>query len=93
MPATPVEAVPAPPGAIENALGAVPIEVRVELGKAQMSMSEFSSLRPGAVVALDRFVDDPLPVRCAGVIKATGRALVSRGVLAVEINGAGQGGA
>jgi hypothetical protein len=38
-------------------------------------------------------VDDPLPVRCAGVIKATGKALVSRGVMAVEIQGAAPGGA
>jgi flagellar motor switch protein FliM len=93
MPATPVEAVPAPPGAIEEALGAVPIEVRVELGTAHMSMAEFSGLQPGAVLALDRFVDDPLPVRCAGVIKAVGKALVSRGVMAVEISGLAEGGA
>lgn len=85
QPAMPVEAVPAPPGAIEDALGQVPIELRVELGRAHLSMMELGELRPGQVLTLDRFVDDLLPVRCAGVLKAQGRALVSRGVMAVEI--------
>lgn len=92
MPVTKVDAVPAPAGAIEDALGAVPIEVRVELGSARLTMKEFSALRPGSVLGLDRFVDDPLPVSCGGVIKATGRALVTRGVIAVEIGARVDGG-
>ena len=36
-------------------------------------------------IALDRFVGDLLPVQCAGVVKAAGRALVARGLVAVEI--------
>jgi flagellar motor switch protein FliN len=84
-PAAAVEAVPAPRAAIEEVLGEVPIEVLVELGKARLTMSELRALRPGAVIALDRFVGDPVPVQCGGVVKAHGRAMVSRGAVAVEI--------
>ncbi len=84
-PATPIEAVPAAPGAIENALGQVEVEVRVELGRAALTLAELRQIRPGTILALGQFVDDPLPVQCAGVVKAYGRAVVTRGVLAVEI--------
>jgi flagellar motor switch/type III secretory pathway protein FliN len=84
-PPQPIEAVPAAPGAIEYALGQVELEVRVELGRARLSMADLKELRPGTVLTLGQFVDDPLPVQCAGVVKAYGRAVVSRGVLAVEI--------
>lgn len=85
-PPAPVEAVRVPPGAIEEALGAVPIEVRVELGRARMTMADFAELGPGDVIPLDQFVDDLLPVQCNGIVKGFGRALVSRGVMAVEVS-------
>ena len=84
-PAPRVEAVPAAPRVIQEALGAVPVEVAVELGRARMTMSQFAALRPGAVITLDRFVDDPLPVEVQGVVKAFGRAMVARNAMAVEI--------
>jgi flagellar motor switch protein FliM len=87
-PPQPIEAVPAAPGAIEYALGQVCVEVRVELGRAQLSLAELKKVRPGTILTLGQFVDDPLPVECAGVVKAYGRAVVTRGVLAVEIVGA-----
>ncbi len=85
VPPAPFESVPAPQGAIEEALGGVPIEVRVELGKIRLSMGELQRLAPGTLLPLHKFVDDPLPVALAGKVKAHGRALVSRGVMAVEI--------
>jgi flagellar motor switch protein FliM len=84
-PPVPVEAVPAPPDAIDEALGGVPIEVRVEFGRVRMPMSEFAALRPGALITLPKFVDDVLPVSCAGILKAFGRALVFRDSVAVEV--------
>jgi flagellar motor switch protein FliM len=84
-PTPPVEAVPAAPGLIEDALGAVPVDVAVELGRARLTLSELGALRPGAVITLDRFVDDPLPVEVQGVVKAHGRAMVARNAMAVEI--------
>jgi flagellar motor switch protein FliM len=84
-PPAPIEAVPAAPGALEAALGSVPVEVRVELGRTRLSMREFEKLTVGTVLTLPQFVDDALPVSCGGVIKAYGRPVVSRGVLAVQI--------
>jgi flagellar motor switch protein FliM len=81
----PVDAVPAPPGAVDAALGQVPVEVSVELGRVRLTLSELGALRPGQLLILNKFVDDLLPVRCAGKIKAWGRALVVRGAMAVEI--------
>lgn len=84
-PPQPIEAIPALPGAIETALGQVEVDVRVELGRARLSMHELKQLRPGTILTLGQFVDDALPVQCAGVVKAYGRAVVTRGVLAVEV--------
>jgi flagellar motor switch protein FliM len=84
-PPVPVEAVPAATGALEAALGRVPVEIRVELGRTRLTMRELEKLAVGTVITLPQFVDDPLPVECGGVIKAYGRAVVSRGVLAVQI--------
>lgn len=90
VPPAPVGAVPAPPGAIENALGAVPVEVSVELGRVTMTMTDLARLRPGALLPLDKFLEDPLPIRVAGKDKAQGRALIARGSLAVEVTGTTQ---
>lgn len=84
-PPQPIEAVPAAPGAIEAALGLVDVQVRVELGRARLSMRELKQLKPGTILTLGQFVDDPLPVECAGVVKAYGIAVVERGVLAVQV--------
>lgn len=85
-PPTPTEAVPASRAEIEAALGRVPVEVRVDLGCAQITMSELAELELGAVVTLSNFIDDPLPVRCGDVVKAYGRPIVDRGVLSVEVD-------
>ncbi len=72
--------------AIAAALGAVTVEVRVDLATMPMSLSELRALRPGSEITLPVFVDEPLPIYCGGVLKAWGRPVVSRGVLAVEIS-------
>jgi flagellar motor switch protein FliM len=87
QPAARVDAVPAPRGAIEEALGEVPVELRVELGRLKMTMAELAALQPGTVLPMSKFIDDPLPVRVGGRLKAWGRAMVARGVVAVEILG------
>jgi len=85
VPPAPFEEIPAPPGSVEAALGGVPIEVSVELGKIRITMNELLRLQPGALIPLHKFVDDPLPVALAGKVKAHGRAIVTRGVMAVEL--------
>jgi flagellar motor switch protein FliN/FliY len=80
-----VQAVPAAPDQVDAALARVPVQVLVELGRKQLPLRELGALRVGDVIALDRFVDDPVPVYCGGVLKARGQAAVCRGVIAVAI--------
>jgi flagellar motor switch/type III secretory pathway protein FliN len=71
--------------AVAIALGGVPVELRVELATMSIPMSELRKLGPGSQLTLPVFVDDPLPIYCGEVLKAWGRPVVTRGVLAVEI--------
>ena len=71
--------------AVALALGGVQVEVRVQLATMMIPMSELSKLGPGSQLTLPVFVDDPLPIYCGDVLKAWGRPVVTRGVLAVEI--------
>ncbi len=84
-PPTALEAIPAAPGAMEQALGNVDVEVRVDFGRTVMTMRQLRALQVGTIIPLDQFTDDPLDVECAGVVKACGRPVVYRGVLAVEV--------
>jgi flagellar motor switch protein FliM len=84
-PPAPIEAVPAAPGAIDAALAEVPIEVRVQLGRILLTMRQIEELTVGTVIPFLQFVDDAVPVNCAGMVKAYGKPVVHRGMLAVEI--------
>lgn len=70
---------------ILSALGNVKVDVVVELGALQMTLAELRNLEPGRTHPLPQFVDSRVPVFCGGVLKAWGRPVVSRGVLAVQI--------
>jgi flagellar motor switch/type III secretory pathway protein FliN len=69
------------------ALAEVPVELQVILGHTKLSVAALAAMKVGDTLTLDRFIDDPLPISVAGQVKAQGRALVSRGALAVEIAG------
>lgn len=71
--------------AIATALGGVPIEVRVELATLRLRWSQLRSLTVGTQLTLPVFLDEPLPIYCGDVLKAWGRPVVTRGVLAVEV--------
>ncbi len=85
-PPAPIASVPAPPGAVEAALGAVPVDLRVVLATRAITMSQLEKIEVGTVIQFPQFIDALLPIECAGVVKAYGRATVTRGVLAVEID-------
>ena len=85
LPPPPLRIVPASVETIRGVLGEVPVEVRADLGRVCLSMNELAHLRPGAVVLLDRAVGDPLPVYCADRLVGFGRALVTRGALAIQL--------
>lgn len=75
----------APAQVFGDVLAPVPVEVRVTLGCAPITMSALSALAVGQVITLDRATDEPLPLTVAGVHKAFGTPVITRGVLGVEI--------
>ena len=70
---------------VANALSTVPVEVVVDLGTLRLSLGKIRALEPGITHILPNFVDSRVPVYCAGVLKAWGKPVVCRGVLAVQI--------
>jgi flagellar motor switch/type III secretory pathway protein FliN len=73
------------PETLLRAVSPVPLEVRVELGRARLTLAELAALRPGKVITLDRTTHRPLPVTVGGVLKAAARPLVQGESIAVEI--------
>ena len=70
---------------VANALSYVPVELVVELGTLRMPLGKIRQLEHGSTHALPKFVDSRVPVYCGGVLKAWGKPVVCRGVLAVQI--------
>lgn len=70
---------------IARALSNVEVEVIVELGTLRMPLSHLRKLEKGQTFTLHGFVDSHVPVYCGGALKAWAKPVVSRGVLAVQI--------
>lgn len=56
-----------PDAALRGALGQVPMRVWAELGRARLSLAEVVALGVGAVVELDRRLEDPIDVYVNGL--------------------------
>jgi flagellar motor switch/type III secretory pathway protein FliN len=70
---------------VATALAGVPVEVVAELGTLRMTLGKIRTLEVGSTHSLPSFVDSRVPIFCAGVLKAWGKPVVCRGVLAVQI--------
>jgi flagellar motor switch protein FliN/FliY len=79
------EVAPASSKSAEEALGEVPVESSILLGKAPIKLSQLCSLTIGEVISLDRFLHEPVAVYCGGVLKAFGRVVLSGELLTVEL--------
>jgi flagellar motor switch protein FliM len=73
------------PGGIQRTIGAVPVGVSVELGRAFVPLRELLALQVGQVIKLDRPRAEALPVRVEGVVKFHGAPVHQDGAIAVEI--------
>ncbi|MCE9573232.1 MAG: FliM/FliN family flagellar motor C-terminal domain-containing protein [Deltaproteobacteria bacterium] len=71
--------------AISAVLGEVEVELLVNLGTVEITLAQLRKLAVGATLPLTTFVDSPVPVYVGGVVKAMAKPVVSRGVLAIEI--------
>jgi flagellar motor switch/type III secretory pathway protein FliN len=70
---------------VANTLANVEVEVVVELGTLRMPLQQLRRIERGATFTLRGFVDSRVPIYCGGALKAWGRPVVCRGVLAVQI--------
>jgi flagellar motor switch protein FliN/FliY len=71
---------------LSEALRTVPVRVWAELGRARMPSGRVVALPAGAVVELDREVDEPIDLYADGMRFATGRLQVCEdGTLAVRV--------
>lgn len=66
-------------------LGEVELDLRVELGRAQMRLEEVLQLRQGSVVALDKLAGDPVDIFVNGRLIARGEVLVMNDNFCVRV--------
>lgn len=70
---------------LAEAVGEVPVVVRVEIGTAQLSAREWSQLGPGDVLTVGRRVKEPVSIRVSGVEVARGELVDVEGEVGVRI--------
>lgn len=83
---------PQPPRASEKGrltfddLGAVDLDISIELGRTEILIEEILKLREGSVVALDRTAGDPVDIVANGRLVARGELLVIDGKFGVRLS-------
>lgn len=70
---------------VVEAVGEVPIVVRVEIGAARMSAKEWAALRPGDVVGLGSKIGAAVTLRVSGLAVAEGELVELDGEVGVRI--------
>ncbi len=76
---------PVPKSELIEAVGEVPVVVRVEIGEARMQAREWAALRRGDVVALGRRVGEAVVLRVGGLALARGDLVEIEGEVGVRI--------
>lgn len=72
-------------GGLVEAIGDVPVVVRVEIGEARMAAREWADLARGDVIALGRRIGEPVVLRVGGVPIARGELVEVDGEVGVRI--------
>jgi flagellar motor switch/type III secretory pathway protein FliN len=72
-------------GGLVEAIGDVPVVVRVEIGEARMAAREWADLGRGDVIALGRRIGEPVVLRVGGVPIARGELVDIDGEVGVRI--------
>src|SRR5579884_1740145 len=73
-------------------LSAIPVEVSVELGRAQMTVGETLDVHPGSVITLNRMAGEPMDLLVNGTPIARGEIVVvdeQFGLRVTEVLGGG----
>jgi flagellar motor switch protein FliN/FliY len=58
-----------------KALGDIPVQVNVELGKTKLSLKEVLELAEGSIIELDRLAGEPLDLIVGGQLIAQGEVV------------------
>jgi flagellar motor switch protein FliN/FliY len=66
-------------------LTAVPLQVTVRLGRAQLTLGELMQLQPGAVLGLEREVGEPAEIMVGDRVVALGQMVVVGNELGVRV--------
>jgi flagellar motor switch protein FliN/FliY len=72
-------------GASIDTLAEVELDLRIELGRTQMSLQDVLQLRDGSVIALDSFAGDPVAIYVNDRIVARGEILVMNDHFCVRV--------
>jgi len=59
-----------------NLVKDIPVTLSIELGRTRMSLKELLALEQGAVIELERMVDEPMDVLVNGTLVAHGEVVV-----------------
>jgi flagellar motor switch/type III secretory pathway protein FliN len=73
--------------ALVEAVGEVPVVVRVEIGVAEMRAREWAAIGRGDVIALGRKIGEPVTLRVGGVTVARGELVDLDGEVGVRVLG------
>jgi flagellar motor switch/type III secretory pathway protein FliN len=73
--------------ALVDAVGEVPVVVRVEIGVAEMRARDWAEVGRGDVIALGRKIGEPVTLRVGGVTVARGELVEIEGEIGVRILG------
>lgn len=68
-----------------NILDNIIVDLRVELGRKEMTVSELTELKEQEVIELDKLAGEPFDVRVNGRLFATGEVVVVTDLMAVRI--------
>jgi flagellar motor switch protein FliN/FliY len=68
-----------------NAILDIPIQLSMEVGKAQISIRDLLKLNPGSVVELDKVVYEPLDVYVNGTLLAQGEIVTVNDKFAIRL--------
>ena len=76
---------PTPQPSLIDVLGDVRVAATVVLGTARMDLGDLSTIRPGAVIELDRMVGEQADLLANGHLIAHGEVVVVDGAFALRI--------
>ena len=74
-----------PPAIPMVRMDSIPVRLAVEVGSASLSIAHMFDLKAGAIVVLDRQVDEPLDIRINGTLIARGEVVSADGKYGVRI--------